>query len=508
MKSCVRVVGALPPALGRHGSLTSRRVTLPPSLCIGLAVGLLWCASRPVCASDLVSPVWSYVYDHGYGHDSVRGVALDSGGVLAAAAILRSTTSPEYLDAGCVMRFGTPGWTNILDLGPVQSGFRDEASDRFQDVATDSQDNVVVIGNKSGAYYGGDYYHVAAVVRKYSPVGALLWERIQSLGAWSSSYGVCLDADNNIYVAGAVFGDWGVQEGQWAIWKYNPDGALQAGFPVYYDFAAGSGAYEYQDIAFDIAVDGAGGFLVVGRRGVVKGNLDWHVRKYDAGRALVWQDTYAGTFGNVDDAYKVAADSEGNFVVAGYTIKATNDYDWLIIKYRGSDGQRLWTRTYESAAGRSEACYAVAVDGLDNALVGGFERGEDGKAHWRLEHLAKADGQVLAAQVWPSEQDEAIYAVAYRDRQIALGGYRSNGANNDLRIVVAVPPPSRITTCARTAPDLLSLQWKGAMEPVTLLHTPTLSPPDWQPVAGPLRECPWIGPVPTPPLGVLRLRER
>jgi len=121
--------------------------------------------------------------------------------------------------------------------------------------------------------------------------------------------------------------------------------------------------------------------------------------------------------------------------------------------------------------------------------------------------LAKADGQVLAAQVWPSEQDEAIYAVAYRDRQIALGGYRSNGANNDLRIVVAVPPPSRITTCARTAPDLLSLQWKGAMEPVTLLHTPTLSPPDWQPVAGPLLEPLWTGPAPTSQ-GFLRLRER
>jgi uncharacterized delta-60 repeat protein len=462
-------------------------------------------SGRGVEPATLASEVFAYIRDGGYGNDAVRGVALDSQGVLVAAGSLRSTTTPDYLDAACLMRFGTPVWTNVVDLGPVQPGYRDEANDRFCDVATDSQDNVVVVGNKSGAYGGAEGYHVAAMLRKYSPTGTLLWEKIQSLGAWSSAYGVSLDASDNIYVAGAVFANWTIEEGQWAIWKYDKDGTLQTGFPIYYNFASGSGAYQYQDIAFDLAVDGAGGFLVVGRRGVAVGNVDWHVRKYDASRALVWQDTYAGPANGVDDAYKVAADSEGNFVVAGYTIKAPSDYDWLVIKYRGSDGQRLWTRTYESAPGRSEACYTVAVDGLDNALVGGGEVGTDGKTHWRLEHLAKADGQLLAAQVWPSDQDEVLYAVAYRDRQIALGGSQSNGNNTDFRVIVAVPPPSKITGCTWTAPNLLSLQWRGAMEPVTLLHTPTLSSPDWQPLAGPLREPSWTGPS---TLGFLRLRER
>jgi hypothetical protein len=461
-------------------------------------------SGRGVEPATLASEIFAYVRDGGYGSDWVRGVALDSQGVLAAAGMLRSTNSPNYGDAACLMRFGTPAWTNVLDLGPVQAGFRDEANDRFHDVVTDSQDHVVVVGNKSGAYGGAEGYHVGAMLRKHSPTGTLLWEKVQSLGAWSSAYGVCLDASDNIYVAGSVFANWTLEEGQWAIWKYDPGGTLQTGFPIYYNFSSGSGAYQYQDIAFDLAVDGAGGFLVVGRRGVALGNVDWHVRKYDASRALVWQDTYAGPANGVDDAYRAVADSEGNFVVAGYTIKAASDYDWLVIKYRGSDGQRLWTRTYESAAGRSEACYAVAVDGLDNALVGGTEVGTDGKTHWRLEHLAKADGQLLAAQVWPSDQDEVLYAVAYRDRQIALGGSQSNGNNTDLRVIVAVPPPSRITTCVRSAPDLLSLQWKGAMEPVTVFHTPTLSPPDWQPLAGPLRQPFWTGSS-TP--GFLRLRE-
>jgi hypothetical protein len=436
----------------------------------------------------------------------VRGVALDRQGVLSAVGVLRSTAN--YGDAACVMHFGSPGWTNIVDLGPLQAGVRDEVNDRFTDVATDSQDNVVVIGNKSGAYGTTETYYVAAMLRKYSPTGTLLWERIQSSGAWSSAYGVSLDTHDNIYVAGSVFANWGLEEGQWAIWKYDPDGTLQSGFPIYYNFSAGDGAYQYQDIAFDLAVDRAGGFLVVGRRGVGVGNVDWHVRKYAASGALAWQDTYAGAANLVDDAYTVVTDSEDNFVVAGYTLKAANDYDWLVMKYRGSDGQRLWTRTFESAAGRSEACYAVAVDGLDNALVGGFERGADGKSHWRLEHLAKADGHLLAAQVWPSEQDEVLYAVTYRDRQIALGGSQSNGTDTDWRVITALPPPSRITACAWTTPNLLMLQWKGAMEPVTLLRSPTLSPLDWQPVAGPLVESSWTGPTPTSPLGFLRLRER
>ncbi len=457
--------------------------------------------------ATLAGEIFSRVHDGGFGHDSARGVALDSQGTLVAAGILRSTNAPDYLDAGCLLHFGASGWTNVLDLGPVQPGYRDEANDRYADVAIDRQDNVVVVGNKSGAYYGGDGYHVAALVRKYTPAGALLWERIQSYGAWSSASGVCLDGSDAVYVSGAVFGDWGLQEGQWAVWKYDSAGTLQPGYPVYYNYATGSGAYEYQDLAFDVAVDGAGGFLVVGRRGVAKGNLDWHVRRYDANRTLQWEDTYSGAYGSVDDAYRVAADAEGNFVVAGYTTKAASDYDWMVIKYRGSDGHRLWTRTYESAAGRSEACYSVAVDGLGNALVGGFERGDDGKAHWRLEHLATTDGHLLATQVWPSTQDAVIYAVAYRDRRLALGGYLSNGSNNDLRVAVAVPPPATITACSWALPNSVALQWKGAMEPVTVLSSPNLSAPDWQTVAGPLVDGAWSGAVPTPAAGYLRLRE-
>ncbi|HOB99881.1 MAG TPA: hypothetical protein PKM43_14215 [Verrucomicrobiota bacterium] len=260
-------------------------------------------------------------------------------------------------------------------------------------------------------------------------------------------------------------------------------------------------------MAFDIAVDSSGGFVVTGRRGVVKGNVDWHVRAYNASRALVWEDTYAGAGGGTDDAYEVVADGEGNFVVAGYTLNGAGDLDWLVIKYRGSDGQRMWTRTFESGAGRSEACYAVAVDGLDNALVAGHERGEDGKTHWRLEHLSKADGQVLASQVWASAQDESLYAVAYRDRQIALGGTQHNGTNTDWKAIVAVPPPSRIVACDWTPPNLLTLEWQGAMEPVTISHSPTLSPPDWQPMAGPLVESGWTGTAQAPFRGFLRLGE-
>jgi hypothetical protein len=140
--------------------------------------------------------------------------------------------------------------------------------------------------------------------------------------------------------------------------------------------------------------------------------------------------------------------------------------------------------------------------------VGGFERGDDGKAHWRLEHLAKTDGHLLAAQVWPSHQDASIYSVAYRNRQIALGGYLSNGTNNDMRLILAIPPPSRITECSWDAPNLLTLHWSGGMEPVTILQTPTLSPPDWQPVAGPLAESKWTAPVSTTSPVFLRLRER
>jgi hypothetical protein len=78
--------------------------------------------------------------------------------------------------------------------------------------------------------------------------------------------------------------------------------------------------------------------------------------------------------------------------------------------------------------------------------------------------------------------DQSIASVDYRNRMLSLGGSQNNGTDNDTRVSLAEPSPSRIVSIAPATGGGLSISWQGAMEPITLLHTISLLAPDWQPV--------------------------
>jgi len=383
----------------------------------------------------LVAETFSETDDGGNGNDYTWGTAIDSQGSVIAAGYIKAPSASDYGDTAHITKYDADGnvvWTETMEVGPVEDPKLD-SNDQFYDAAVDSEDNIIVVGRKSGTWATMGY-HQAMVTRKYDPDGTLLWEKTHHEFAWNSAYGVAVDASDNIYVAGNVFTNWTIAQ-QWAILKYDKDGTLQSGFPVHYNY---SPSEYYVDAAYDVAVDDEGNFIAVGERGVSQGNLDWHVRKYDSNRNLVWEDTYSGPANLADYARGVAVDSEGDVFVAGYTDKGGGNYDWLIIKYAASNGERLWTRTFESAPGRSEVCYDVVVDGLDNILVGGNERDADGVVHWRLERLSGEDGSLINAEVWDAANNQSIYALALRDKQLAIGGYENNGTDNDMRTYLGV----------------------------------------------------------------------
>lgn len=62
-----------------------------------------------------------------------------------------------------------------------------------------------------------------------------------------------------------MFGGWGSPEGQWALWKFDPDGNLAAGFPIKYNYL---NYYFVQDVAQGIALDREGNIIGSGFRGV------------------------------------------------------------------------------------------------------------------------------------------------------------------------------------------------------------------------------------------------
>jgi hypothetical protein len=328
--------------------------------------------------------------------------------------------------------------------GPSGSAKAD-SNDSFRGVAVDSNDNILLTGSISGTWLGYSMgsYHQALLLQKYEPDGGErlegpVWQQIWQDGAgsaWQGGLGVVTDMSNSIYTASIAFHAWdGVTQGEWATLKFDPDGNITLG-PLYYN---NFGGHFLQDRPYDVAVDSDGNIIVVGISAVsgVEGgatnNVDWHIRKYNPAGGLIWQDTYAGSMNLYDYAYAVATDDNGDVYVAGFTNTGTDntsnvDYDWLVIKYAadgiGSVGDRVWIRTYESAPGRSEACYDIVVEDSGAILVGGNKRDGCDINHCRLARLDGETGSLLDEHVWPASNHSSIYGVAVQGDLIAIGGY-------------------------------------------------------------------------------------
>ena len=436
---------------------------------IVVAIGMFLWGSAFAQVDPFPPEAWHQVYDSTYGNDVGSGVAIDSQGNVVVVGYRANQVPAEKNDAyarkyspqgGLLCEIAMKG----PDCGLTGCQGTYETSDAFSGVAIDSQDNIVIAGTISGMYFPSSYY-VAPYFNKYDHACAALWASpviwtypVDGVSAWQSANSVALDSSNNIYPTGSVFGGWGGPEHEWATWKYDTNGILQSNFPVYYNYKSSYDAYGV-DYSYDIAVDGLGNMIVVGIRGENRatGNYDWHVRKYDPTGVLLWSDTYAGTANLADYAYRVAVDSQNHPVVVGYTNKGTDnsagaDYDWLIIKYAvdgvANAGQRLWTKTYESAPGRSEAAQALAIDGNDNIIVGGYINDGAGSLTGRLALLDKTTGDTLGERIITTTAHVIPLRLAYRNGAIAIGGYIYDpaGLNHNMYTALLQTPEPIVPT--------------------------------------------------------------
>jgi hypothetical protein len=422
--------------------------------------------------AGMVTDIWTDVYNSGQDHyDSVNGnptkmfdnvseVAIDSAGNVIAAG--RKAGTANYGINAYARKYDSQG--NFVCQIEVDSGIINgtggvASSDVFYSVAVDSQDNIILAGTISGVYAPA---HQKMYLNKYDSNCSPVWGQpiiyiynpgCYGCSAWQSLSDIAVDkTTDDIYVSGTVFGAWdNVTEQEWAIFKYDQDGVLQAGFPWIYNY--GTDHY-IADLAYGIALDNEGNIIVVGQRGVsgtdggLTNNIDWHVRKYSPTGSLIWEDSYDATTHLADVAYKVAVDANDDVIVAGYTNIGTNNstnanYDWLVIKYsRDGDsgvGQRLWTHRYESATGSSEACYAIALNDSGDAWVSGNYLNTSevpAVSNKRLALIRGTDGAFLGEKLWTAANTQTMLAVAAQDDVVATGSNLYDGTYYDFETTV------------------------------------------------------------------------
>jgi len=122
----------------------------------------------------------------------------------------------------------------------------------------------------------------------------------------------------------------------------------------------------------------------------------WTTIKYE-GRtgALLWTAVDAGMPANSGAPAAVAADSQGNVVVAGYWWRQTETAVWVIGKYGAASGEPIWGPfVAEGAPFTSGGADGLAIDDRDNVIVGGTRRSSRGASRELRKHSG-ADGSLL-----------------------------------------------------------------------------------------------------------------
>ena len=326
--------------------------------------------------------------------------------------------------------------SDYVTIGYTSGGFTRWTS-RYNGTgnSTDLAFGLSVAPSGSSAVTGESYAGVGPTTADYATVlytedGAVVWARRYDGPAAGRDRGtaVVIDVDGNVVVTGWSDGLAGAGEYfDYATVKYDPAG-VQLWAERY------NGPDGFNDYATAIAADSDGNIYVTGWSESTIGGEDCLTIKYDSDGALDWFDRYNGSGGSQDRAVALSLDGSENPVITG---SAAGDF--LTIRY-DDIGTRAWVRFYDGA-GRDDFAVDLAV-GLDNSVyvVGGSNRGLAGY------DLTTVKYSSLGAELWHNDYDsigdydQATAIVLDAADNLYVTGYSVGPAVNDDYVTVSYDP--------------------------------------------------------------------
>lgn len=318
--------------------------------------------------------VWTSQFTTGISIGALASAVDGSGNILLVGHVQGALPGQTNsgLDDAYVRKLaptGTALWTSQFGSSETDSAFG---------VAADGSGNIVVAGGTHGALPGQTALgEEDAFVRKFSPEGAVIWTVQFGSSDLDGANGVVVDRDGNIIVAGATRG---TLPGQTPVGSW--DGYVRKLSPAGTELWTHQFGTNAPDAALGVAVDGSGNIIVVGHTmGILPGQTkssydDGFVRKLSPAGTEMW----TRQFGSRDstEATAVAADREGNIIVAGHAYGALPGQtavgldDAYVRKY-SPEGTVIWTSQFGSPA--ADVAIAVAVDATNTVYAVGHTYG-------------------------------------------------------------------------------------------------------------------------------------
>jgi hypothetical protein len=273
------------------------------------------------------------------------------------------------------------GATGALQWNTFVGGYGDDIG---QGITVDAGGNVYLAGSSTSSWgvpqrqFSGDYDAFAA---KIDPGGNPLWHTFLGGGGEDRAYGIIVNADGDVHVAGFSSQGWGspirAYTDKWDAFAVELD---SSGNLVWLTFL---GAEEYDD-GEAIAEDISGNLYVTGFSGSTWGSPvraftagnDAYVAKLDSDGGLVWNTFLGGA--DLDYGAGIAVTWNGDVYVNGGSQSSwgsplrahTSGYDGMVAKLSASTGGLAWN-TFLGGTGEDMGV-RIAADAFGKVYAVGY----------------------------------------------------------------------------------------------------------------------------------------
>jgi uncharacterized delta-60 repeat protein len=307
---------------------------------------------------------WEDQYNGPSGDDdrsSAVAVSHDSADNYAVVGYGRNSQGNDDIYLIKYVADGTRAW----EITPFDNGGNDYPTG----VVFDNSGNVIVCGY---VHNGTDYDFFTAKYRGSD--GTQMWFRIESgSGGDDRANSVGVDSNGNIYVTGYITSADG--DTDFYTVKYDTSGGK-----VWERTFDGSGAGD--DEAVSVKIDPLNNEVVVGGTTITQaGDRDFHIIRYDPAGNVLWEKTYERP-GLEDRAVAMGMDISGNVCLAGNVFNGT-DNDVLSIKYNYL-GEVIGATLYQGQPGGYDEASGVAVNTFGEAFIAGYTINASGNADYLI----------------------------------------------------------------------------------------------------------------------------
>ena len=252
-----------------------------------------------------------------------------------------------------VVKYDSAGTVIFGTVIPRPAGYTRSGSG---DMAFDALGNIYITGNCDSTGTNTVNYFTS----KLNSAGVLQWSKIfrGAVNYQSRARKIAVGTSGNVYVTGEY------QSGtvDYLTIKYNPvtgDTIWTRKF---------NGTAGVSDVGKLLALDASENIYVSGNTNY-SGYGDIATVKYNSSGVQQWVKTYAGPGGYLDDPKDMIIDNSGNIFITGIS---DNSYfgKYVTLKYN-PNGDALWIKDYDFAAGDFETPYAITLDKSGNVIVTG-----------------------------------------------------------------------------------------------------------------------------------------